>query len=226
MDRIIPILILIGVGVLGFIIKFVEVYDLDKRLSFTKEYRNKFIALCNDIFSNNHFNQSIYYELTAAVKEMQAELGDEGIYAYVQDNLKGVATRNYQALVNFLPELRTAISEKQNSIMAMRLSQSIADCDDMFVRHIGTLTSQIDTTRKEAKNPFSCFAEGVRTIIALPILLLKWFGIISGTTSMKLKSNWIVKVISIFVTLVGFVGSVITIIIGWKQFVEIINKIL
>ena len=226
MDRIIPILILIGVGVLGFIIKFVEVYDLDKRLSFTKEYRNNFIALCNDIFSNNHFDQSIYYELTAAVKEMQAELGDDGIYAYVQDNLKGVATRNYQALVNFLPELRTAISEKQNSIMAMRLSQSIADCDDMFVRHIGTLTSQIDTTRKEAKNPFSCFAEGVRTIIALPILLLKWFGIISGTTSMKLKSNWIVKVISISVTLVGFVGSVITIIIGWKQFVEIINKIL
>ena len=226
MDRIIPILILIGVGVLGFIIKFVEVYDLDKRLSFTKEYRNTFIALCNDIFSNNHFDQSIYYELTAAVKEMQAELGDDGIYAYVQDNLKGVATRNYQALVNFLPELRTAISEKQNSIMAMRLSQSIADCDDMFVRHIGTLTSQMDTTRKEAKNPFSCFAEGVRTIIALPISLLKWFGIISSTTSMKLKSNWIVKVISIFVTLVGFVGSVITIIIGWKQFVEIINKIL
>lgn len=226
MDRIIPILILIGVGVLGFIIKFVEVYDLDKRLSFTKEYRNKFIALCNDIFSNNHFDQSIYYELTAAVKEMQAELGDDGIYAYVQDNLKGVATRNYQALVNFLPELRTAISVKQNSIMVMRLSQSIADCDDMFVRHIGTLTSQIDTARKEAKNPFSCFAEGVRTIITLPILLLKWFGIISGTTSMKVKSNWIIKVISIFVTLVGFVGSVITIIIGWKQFLEIINKIL
>ncbi len=226
MDRIIPILILIGVVVLGFVVKFVEVYNLDRRLTFTKEYRDKFIALCNDIFSNNHFDQSVYYELTAAVKEMQTELGDDGIYAYVQDNLKGVATRNYQALVNFLPELRTAISEKQNSIMAMRLSKSITDCDDMFVRHIGTLTSQIDTTRKEAKNPFSCFAEGVRTIISFPILLLKWFGIISGATSVRLKSNWIVKVVSIFVTIVGFVGSVITIIIGWEQFVEIISKIL
>lgn len=226
MDRIIPILILIGLAVLGFIIKFVEIYDFDKRLTFTKEYRDKFITLCNDIFSNNHFDQAIYYELTAAVKDMQAELGTDGIYAYVQDNLKGVATRNYQALVNFLPELRTAINEKQNSIMAMRLSRSIADCDDMFLRHIGTLTSQIDATRKEAKNPFSCFAEGVRTIISLPILLLKWFGIISSTTSKKLKSNWIVKIISILVTLVGFVGSVITIIIGWNQFVEIMSKIL
>lgn len=226
MDRIIPILILIGFAVLGFIIKYVEIYDFDKRLTFTKEYRDKFITLCNDIFSNNHFDQAIYYELTAAVKDMQAELGADGIYAYVQDNLKGVATRNYQALVNFLPELRTAINEKQNSIMSMRLSRSITDCDDMFVRHIGTLTSQIDATRKEAQNPFSCFAEGVRTIISLPILLLKWFGIISSTTAIKLKSNWIVKIISILVTLVGFVGSVITIIIGWNQFVEIISKIL
>lgn len=226
MDRIIPILILIGLAVLGFIVKFVEIYDFDKRLTFTKEYRDKFITLCNDIFSNNHFDQAIYYELTAAVKDMQAELGADGIYAYVQDNLKGVATRNYQALVNFFPELRTAINEKQNSIMAMRLSRSITDCDDMFLRHIGTLTSQIDATRKAAKNPFSCFAEGVRTIISLPILLLKWFGIISSTTSKKLKSNWIVKIISILVTLVGFVGSVITIIIGWNQFVEIMSKIL
>ena len=226
MDRIIPILILIGFAVLGFIIKYVEIYDFDKRLTFTKEQRDKFITLCNDIFSNNHFDQAIYYELTAAVKDMQAELGADGIYAYVQDNLKGVATRNYQALVNFLPELRTAINEKQNSIMSMRLSRSITDCDDMFVRHIGTLTSQIDATRKEAQNPFSCFAEGVRTIISLPILLLKWFGIISSTTAIKLKSNWIVKIISILVTLVGFVGSVITIIIGWNQFVKIISKIL
>lgn len=226
MDRIIPIIVLIGLAALGFIIKFVEIYDLDKRLTFTKEYRDKFITLCNDILSNNYFDQAIYYELTADVKDMQAELGADGIYAYVQDNLKGVATRNYQVLVNFLPELRTAISEKQNSIMAMRLSKSITDCDDMFVRHIGTLTSQIDATRKEAKNPFSCFAEGVRTTIALPILLLKWFGIISSTTTMKLKSNWIVKVISIFVTLIGFVSSVITIIIGGEQFVEIISKIL
>lgn len=224
MDRIIPIIILIGLAALGFIIKFVEIYDLNKRLTFTKEYRDKFIALCNDIFSSNHFDQAIYYELTADVKDMQAELGADGIYAYVQDSLKGVATRNYQALVNFLPELRTAISEKQNSIMAMRLSKSITDCDDMFVRHIGTLTPQIDATRKEAKNPFSCFAEGVRTIIALPILLLKWFGVISGTTSVRLKSNWIVKVISVFVTLIGFVGSVITIIIGWEQFVEVLKK--
>ena len=201
MDRIIPILILIGFAVLGFIIKYVEIYDFDKRLTFTKEQRDKFITLCNDIFSNNHFDQAIYYELTAAVKDMQAELGADGIYAYVQDNLKGVATRNYQALVNFLPELRTAINEKQNSIMSMRLSRSITDCDDMFVRHIGTLTSQT-------------------------ILLLKWFGIISSTTAIKLKSNWIVKIISILVTLVGFVGSVITIIIGWNQFVKIISKIL
>lgn len=136
MDRLIPILIVIGLVVLGFIIKFVEVYQLDKRLKFTQEYRDKFITLCNGIFSNNHFDQAIYYELTAAVKDIQTELGEDGIYAYVKDNLTGVATRNYEALVNFLPELRTAINEKQNSIMAMRLNKSITNCDDMFIRHI------------------------------------------------------------------------------------------
>lgn len=226
MDRIIPILITIGVIVLGFIIKCVEIINLNKRWEFTCNYRSKFIDLCNDIAQKDHFDQKTYYELTSEVKDMQEELGIDGVYAYAKDNLTGIATRDYQLLVNFLPELRTAVTEKRNSIMAMRLNKSMSDCDDMFIRHMGTLTSRKDAVQKQKWNPFSCFAEGVRAIVFFPILLLFWFGIINKTTSLKVKQNWFIKVFNVSIILVGFVGSIITIVIGWEQFSEIVQTLL
>ena len=70
---------------------------------------------------------------------MQYELGSDGVYAYVQDNLKGYRTNNYQLLVNFLPETRNVLSNFNNSIMMARYNQEAQDCDDMFIRHLGTL---------------------------------------------------------------------------------------
>ena len=222
MDRIIPFLVVVGVIVLGYIVKIIEIGNLNKRINFTKEYRNKFINLCNDIMTNNYFNPNLYYELTEDVINMQEELGDDGIFAYAQDNLKGVAMKDYQLLVNFLPELRTAIREKENSIMAMRLNQSISGCDDMFVRHMGSLSTQIKATKKQVKNPFSCFAEGIKSIVLLPVFLLKWFGIISDFTTLKIKRNLLVKILNFIVILTGFISSLTTIIIGWDEFAEII----
>lgn len=51
---------------------------------------------------------------------MQYELGEDGEYAYMTDNLRGVAVRGYQLLINFLPETRGIINGRNNSILAER----------------------------------------------------------------------------------------------------------
>ena len=225
MDRIIPTFIVVCLIVLGYIVKLFEMKDLEERFVFTDEYRKKFITLCNDIITRDYFNQEIYFELTSVVKNMQEELGSDGVYAYAKDNLTGIATKNYQLLVNFLPELRTAVSEKQNSIIAMRLNKSMSDCDDMFIRHMGSLNVQKETVKKQVKNPFSCFSEGIKFIICLPILILNWLGLIGASKSLKIKNNWIIKMLNSFFVIIGFIGSIITIVIGWMQFVQIIKNL-
>lgn len=226
MDKLIPILILLGVAVIGFIPKFLELGDTRSRYEFTAEYKNKFIDFINELFSTQNFNQQLYCELTAKVKEMQYELGSDGVYAYVQDNLKGYRTNNYQLLVNFLPEIRNVLSNFNNSIMMARYNQEAQDCDDMFIRHLGTLELAEKSIRKSLFNPFADFAEGVKLIITFPILLLKWFGFVSEEKSRKIKKNFAIKIIDFVVATVGFISGVMAIIMGWSEFWEMIKNFL
>lgn len=225
MDKLIPIFIIIGVMILGIIMKFIELSDIVKRLTFTNNYRNRLNNLINGILSNNFFDQELYYALTSEVKSMQCELGIDGVIAYVTDPLRGVSVENYQLLVNFLPELRTASSERDNPIMVNRYIKLAQDCDDMFIRHLGTLNEIEKTTQKSMFNPFSCFSEGIKFIVSSPILLLNWFGFISDETTRKIKFSWILKFLNIICTLVGFVGGLMSIIVGWRDFWQIIYHI-
>lgn len=224
MDKLIPIGILLGVAIIGFVSKFLELGNIRSRYEFTAEYRNKFIDFINELVQRRSFNQQLYYELTVKVKEMQYELGSDGVYAYVKDNLKGYSTSNYQALVNFLPETRNVLNDFDNSIMRMRYNQEIQNCDDMFVRHLGTLELAEKNIRKSIYNPLADFAEGVKLIISLPVLLLKWFGFISAESSKKVRKNLILKIINIIVTTVGFVSGIMAIIMGWDDFWVLIKS--
>lgn len=220
MDKLIPILIFASIVALGFIMKCIELSDIAQRIKFTQDYRDKFITLVNGIFSNHNFNQQLYYELTLDINSMQYELGSDGIYVYATDNLKGVRASNYQLLINFLSELRNALNEQDNSIMMARYNQSIQDCDDMFIRHLGTLQSSDKLIRKHLFNPLSCFSDGMKFIVSLPVLVLNWFGFISDNTARKAKHNWFIKSLSLVASLVGFTSSIMSIIMGWSEFLE------
>lgn len=226
MDKLIPILILAIITIVGYIYKIVEWNEIRSKISFTKDYHLKYHNFINDVISKKYFNQQLYGELTLDVKKMQNELGQDGIYAHMIDPLKGYKVNNYQLLINFLPEVISYTNFSYNSILKERLVQEANACNDMFIRHLGTLLDIESKMRKGLPNPFSAFAEGIKTIILLPLLLLHWFGFISNDTTEKARDNRIVKVINAIVALVGFVGSVITIVIGWNDFLKIIMPFL
>jgi len=223
MDKLIPICILVVIIIIGFSTKMVDLSTIVKRLEFTSNYREKFVKFINKIVSENIFDQNLYHELTSDVKAMQYELGEDGVFAYMKDQLKGVAGKNYQLLINFLPETREMVNIN-NSILAERYNKSIHDCDDMFIRHLGTLENQRKNIRKGLFNPFSSFAEGTRTIILLPIILLSWFGFISNEKTYRAKENAIVKLLNAVVTILGFASTIITIVVGWNDFWDIVFK--
>ena len=102
MDKLIPIWRFVRCRYNRLYFKIFRTWYIRSRYEFTVEYRNKFINFLNELFQKRSFNQQLYYELTGKVKEMQYELGSDGVYAYVKDNLKGYSTSNYQALVKFL----------------------------------------------------------------------------------------------------------------------------
>lgn len=219
MDKKIPILIIMGIIILGVISKLIELRRIKLRIDFTQDYREKFIKYINEIISQHNINHELYYELTLKVKEMQYELGADGEFAFMKDNLWGYTASGYQLLINFLPETKDmldgfAIPERYNTL--------IRNCDDMFIRHLGTLEKEFDSIRKGIFNPFSSFAEGIKFIILLPFTIMNWFGFISTEKTYRVRKSVFVKVLNIVVAIIGFVSAIITIVVGWNDFLRII----
>lgn len=222
MDKLIPIVILVVIIIIGYIYKIIDWKEIRSRISFTEKYHLKYHNFIDEVLTKRSFNHQLYGELTLEVKKMQNELGQDGIYAHMIDPLKGYKVNNYPLLINFLPDMmsytNSFILGLNNSILMERLVQEANACNDMFIRHLGTLYDIDNKKRKGLPNPFSAFAEGVKTILLSPLLLLHWFGFVSTNTTEKARSSQIVVVINAVVALIGFVGSVMTIIIGWNDF--------
>jgi len=223
MERLIPIGILVVIIVIGFIVKLLQLKDYNERIDFCVDYKENFTDLINTYTSTSEVKHVLYNELTEKAVRMQGELGPDGLMD-MMDPLKGVKVQNYQALLNFLPEIREMSYWQGNSVMQHRFMSSAQACDDMLIRHLGRLNDIWKQKRKHLFNPLSCFADGIRWILWLPSNILLWCGFITEMTAVKLRYNWFVKLLTFFVTIIGLVCSVVTIVIGWEQFSGIITE--
>jgi hypothetical protein len=95
----------------------------------------------------------------------------------------------------------------------------------MFVRHIGYLKDCINRTKKSFFNPFLCFSFGVRFIITLPVLIIKWFGFMSDSKYTKILQSGFITSLNMIITISGFVSSIISITIGWNDFIKMISSL-
>lgn len=220
--RIVPAIIVVLLIVIGHILKRVKIYDYNKRRESTIIFQNNFISMVNAILERRTLDNKLYGLCIHDVDMIQQELGEDGVLSEYIDPLKQVKGRNYQIFMNILPEIRSMISMLDNMIMAERFNQMIGLCDDSLRRHTGNLDRAIDSVKKNLYNPFSCFGEGIRWIIGLPVDILYWLGIIGTTGSYKIKSNGFFKVISNVIVFIGLISSVVTIVLGWDEFKIII----
>lgn len=223
MEKKITLLLIVFFIIVGIVKQIISYINLKKKLNFTEDYREKLISLVNTLASTKKLDNAIYYDLTESVIKMQQELGEDGILAQFEDNLTGFRATNYQYLINFLPSLRNI--DFGNSIILDRYNTATYCCDDMFIRHIGCLKNCINRTKKSFFNPFLCFSFGVRFIITLPVLIIKWFGFMSDSKYTKILQSGFITSLNMIITISGFVSSIISITIGWKDFIKIISSL-
>ena len=223
MESRITLLLIVFFIIVGIVKQIISFINLKKKLNFTEDYREKLITLVNTLASTRKLDNAIYYNLTESVIKMQQELGEDGILAQFEDKLTGVRATNYQYLINFLPSLRNI--DFGNSIILERYYSAVYYCDDMFVRHIGCLKDCINCTKKSFFNPFLCFSFGVRVVITLPVLITKWFGFMSDSKYTKILQSGFITSLNMIITISGFVSSIISITIGWNDFIKMISSL-
>lgn len=209
-----------------FIIGFIQVYKrhnrVVKKIEFADEYRYKFVEFSNKYFESydrwsrsGNFDGEKYVWLTMNVSRIQNNLGTFGIMDYIAP-FQTYQISNYQIVINTIPKFR------DGSIQDF----DVNSVDDSLLRYIGYLNEYQKDTLRNLKNPVIWFREGFREILSIPIFILSWFGIISNRTLNSIKNSLIYKVISGLIALVTLISGIVTIVIGYDQTIEFINRIL
>lgn len=214
-------------GILAkFIIGFIQVYNrhnrVVKNIEFADEYRYKFVEFSNKYFESydrwsrsGNFDGEKYVWLTMNVSRIQNNLGTFGIMDYIAP-FQTYKVSNYQIVINTIPKFR------DGSIQDF----DVNSVDDSLLRYIGYLNEYQKHTLRNLKNPIIWFREGFREILSIPIFILSWFGIISNRTLNSIKNSLIYKVISGLIALVILISGIVTIVVGYDQTIEFINRIL
>lgn len=221
----VTLLIIIGfllILIIGFVFVFKRHSVVIEKYVFTNEYRNKFNEFSVKYFENNsgwgfkgNIDNELYVWLTKNVNKVQNYVGVFGLMSF-KPALRNFYINNYQIIINTIPKFRDGKVE----------TFDVNAFDDCLLRYIGFLEEQKNEIRKQVKNPIIWFRDGCREIISIPFSILFWFGIISNKSVLYIKESWFYKVISGIFALLTLVSGLVTIIIGYDQTVEFVNRLL
>lgn len=222
--HLIPAIIVVILILIGHFIKRRRISAYIKRVDCTTKFNNIFFDFVNDTFTTYRINSSKYNAVIMRVDEIQQELGMDGVFNNFYDPLRGVQGRNYQIFMNIMPEIRTAVSERDSIIVKERINQLMGVCEDALKRHIGNLERAIENEKKGFFNPITCLGEGIRWLVGLPVDILCWAGLYNVTRSQKIKVSAVFKIISNIIVVIGLISSIVTIALGWDEFLIMLQN--
>lgn len=207
------VLAILSVLIVGLVNLISDHLKLKKRRYFSEEYLSKFQQFVKSY--RNNFDGKIFYWLTHRGVKMQSELGSLGIIDYTPPFASHII-QNYQLIPNTLQEMHSYTFPN---------TSLIASCERALISYIGLIDDWLVNSAKQLRNPLIWLREGVQFIVSLPILVLSWSGLIKPSFVDKITNNFLFKFVTGLIVFVGLIGSIITITLGWEQFVNLIGKL-
>ncbi|MBV5347763.1 hypothetical protein JZU46_06080 [bacterium] len=200
--------------VAGFLNISAKRRDIIIKHMFAVEYAEKFSDFAMQALKQEQLSDKLYVWLTKNVDKMQESLGVIGIVQY-KPPFSQYAVKNYQMLINTLHQIsnRTAHNDDINL------------CYHLLVRYVGVLEEAEKSTKKQLRNPFIWFSEGVRLAVTSPLYLLNWFGLLGSSTAERLSESLLARLISGIFALVGFLASIVQILQGWDDVVNFLRAV-
>ncbi len=196
--------------IIGLIRTLITLKDLNARATFTTEYANTYSKLITE----KEFNQKHYLWLLANVDKMQDELGGIGVVSY-QPPYQNYIMHDYHILVNTLPQIREGRAP----------SDLINGCQDVLIRYLGNLKEYHRRAVSQLLNPLRWFVEGIKITISFPIQIAYWSGLLNYQSYNNFYNGGVVKLLSFIVALITILASLVTIIVGWDAFIDVVRSL-
>ncbi|MDO3653540.1 hypothetical protein [Bacillus subtilis] len=201
------ILIVFALILVGFIKNVTRLLDLNKNYNFLGQYTENYVKYCNNYLGKgirSEEENKLYIRVLSDAPKAQRLLINSG---YI----------NYISLINTVQLLRNPPPFGGEDFEMLY---------NTLVMQVSRINELGENTRKETLNPIILLREGVQFFVTLPISLLYWTGLIRYSTQYKLSNNFFIKLINFLIILIGFVSAIVTIVLGWEQFKELLIKFL
>lgn len=210
--------------IIGFISIILSIRTANRNLNYIAEFYNNLIKYGN----SKGEDYETYDKLLKESIKVQSLLGPNGImYNYTPPHAK-YTYPHIQVIVNFLPELHKYFRKEKEDFypsyeIPIFFHDSIREC---LVRFQGLLSNQEENLVTILKNPFKLFNYGVKTILHFPFYMLASFGVISEDASEQAFSNKLFNLLGAVISMLGLLGTVITIVTGWAPFLLFLKKLI
>ena len=206
--------------IIGLIVNIVNIRKKVNEYNFANEYYEKFQRLVSDVFEKKNIKNKEYSWLMSNCDKMQYILGEAGIISYTQFNKY---YKNIPILLNIMNEITSYINDPFVGYDEIKM---VNWCQNAFLRKTGILNEYIQNERQKLINQFYNLSSGIRFILLIPIGILNSIGLISNDGKSKIGNNIIIRMLSGIISLLTILSVIITIVVGWNDFLKIVKNIL
>jgi len=222
MDKIIAIVSGITLLIIGLVRIFRDIKFIQRKMEFAHEFHKKL----GEYLKSQGKDSQTYSWLIHRSPKFQGEMGFYGTAASYSPPFSNYTVNNYQIILNMIPEIRKEFDS--DSLIGDRrfLREYAALLNESILRYIGGMSDELEVAQKKVRNPIIWLTEGVSWVLLLPFSILNWIGLMSETIINGIANNPLFKIVAGIVTLLGFLSTVMTIVIGWNSFLESLKTFL
>ncbi|WP_337222860.1 hypothetical protein [Vibrio alginolyticus] len=204
-------LAVVALFALGFVSFMMQKSKLDRKVAFFHEFKTKF----REYWDSGGNNYEAYGWLIHRSNKMQNQMGSQGVVASFKPPYANYHVSNYPIILNMIPALNDSLNEY---LLREQAAQYASAIDEALIRHWGSLADREEMLVARLKNPVHWFQQGIRQVAGIPFYVLGLFGIMSIGRVGSIVGSSFFGIVSGLVSLIGFASAILSLVVGWEDF--------
>ena len=192
MDKIIAILFGIALFIIGRILVSYKIKGIQEKIKSSDE----FLARVKDYLNSLGKDQKTYSWLVQMSHQFQLEMGFYGVIPSFFHQPSRTSIRNYQIIINGIPELRRMFDNQDYPSDKAALRDFGISLTESILRHRGELLSDLNVIEKSLKNPIVWLTQGISWVLMLLPSFFEQIGLLSEAKLNILEKSSLLKYIS------------------------------
>lgn len=194
-----------------------------RQLKKNKDFSILFISKFTEFTKSGCHNGAYYEWILKNSTRMQRMLGTQGIMEY-KPAYSNYVMHNYPIIINLIPAIVqrydsfSSLFNRNFTSLVNPIDDEIRTIKETILRYIGDTEENYSIFISYIKNPFKLFADGLFSVLNIPMHVIYSMGLISSKIFYIIKESTIYKLLLFILFLIAIYSDIITVSQGHSSF--------